>query len=58
MNYIRYWYKEICADIVESNMLSFLYNQIWEEDQIIDPITTKYRQEVANQVRQSSYGLC
>ena len=58
MNYIRYWYKEICADIVESNMLSFLYNQIWEEDQIVDPLTAKYRKEVANKVRQSSYGLC
>ena len=58
MNYIRYWYKEICADIVESNMLSFLYNQIQEEDQIVDPVPKAYRKQVANQVRQSSYGLC
>lgn len=58
MNYIRYWYKEVCADIVESNMLAFLYNQIQEEDQIEDPVPMNYRKQVANQVRQSSYGLC
>lgn len=58
MNYIRYWYKEMLADIVESNLLVYLYNQInisnyFEED----PISKTLRKSIAKEVRNSNYGL-
>ena len=56
MNYIRYWYKEMCANIIESNMLSFLYNQL-TVDTIEDNKTMAYRKRVASDVRNSNYGL-
>lgn len=58
MNYIRYWYKELIANIVDSNMLPFMYNQLYEKEQIEDAITKEYRKEVANLVRNSNYGIC
>lgn len=56
-NYIRYWYKEIMANIAESNLLVFLYNQI-TSNQIKDPISKQTRLETANLIRSSNYGLC
>lgn len=56
MNYIRYWYKEMCADIVESNMLSYLYNQI-TSDKLTDNTSKTYRKRIADEVRNSNYGL-
>lgn len=57
MNYIRYWYKEIMANITESNLLVFLYNQI-TSNKIKDPISKQTRLETANLIRNSNYGLC
>lgn len=47
MNYVRYWYKELCADIVESNLLPFLVNQIAPRKKLInDPIEKNVRLKV------------
>lgn len=58
MNYIRYWYKEMLADIVESNMLVYMYNQINPSNYFeSDPISKVLRKSVAEEVRNSNYGL-
>lgn len=59
MNYIRYWYKEMCADIVESNMLVYLTNQLLPVDVFTgDPVDKSLRKRIASEVRKSNYGLC
>lgn len=57
MNYIRYWYKEMLADIVESNMLCYLYNQLTSDQLDQDIVSKQYRQRIAEEVRDSNYGL-
>lgn len=59
-NYLRYWYKEICADICESNMCLYLINQFPVGDTIqSDGISQEHRKYVANLIRNSvGYGLC
>lgn len=55
MNFIRYWYKEICADIVQSNLLQFLISQ-FKPTKIT--IMQSWKNELAERVRKSNYGLC
>lgn len=57
MNYIRYWYKEMCADIVESNMLPFLYNQLTSSKLDSHFLSKEERKAIADDVRKSNYGL-
>lgn len=58
MNFIRYWYKELMANIVDSSMLVFMYNQLMESEQIEDVVSKSYRKKIAELVRNSNYGLC
>lgn len=57
MNFIRYWYKEMCADLTESNVLTFGLSQLLGKI-ISDPINPRRREELANRIRLSNYGLC
>lgn len=53
-NRLRYWYKEILAELAESNILEHLLSQIMEED-------IKYNKldnNLAPLIRNSNYGLC
>lgn len=56
-NFIRYWYKEIMADMVESDLLPFLVNQI-KDIGLEHHVPKEHRKLVANLVRQSNYGIC
>lgn len=53
-NRLRYWYKEILAELAESNILEHLLSQIMGED-------IKYNKldnNLAPLIRNSNYGLC
>lgn len=56
-NFIRYWYKEVMADIVESDLLPFLVNQV-KDIGLEHHVSKEQRKLVANLVRQSNYGIC
>lgn len=53
-NTVRYWYKEICGELADSEMLSFLVSQITGK-------RVKYVKKSNNlgdKIRKSSYGIC
>lgn len=52
-NVLRYWYKEILAEIVESKMLDHLLSQLFGEECIF----TKLDNNLAPLIRNSNYGL-
>lgn len=53
-NTVRYWYKEICAELAESNMLAFLVSQITGKHVTY----VKKSNDLGNKIRNSSYGIC
>ena len=53
-NTVRYWYKEICAELAESNMLAFLVSQITGKHVTY----IKKSNDLGNKIRNSSYGIC
>ena len=53
-NTVRYWYKEICAELAESNMLAFLVSQITGKRVTY----VKKSNDLGNKIRNSSYGIC
>ena len=57
VNYVRYWYKEIIADIVESDLFNFMYKQISPVK--VDRVNQNPALSVmiAAGVRNSNYGL-
>lgn len=57
MNYVRYWYKEIIADIVESDLLNFMYKQIHPKHQPALTQVNPFAKGIADLVRLSDYGL-
>lgn len=51
---MRYWYKEILAELAESKTLEYLLQQIYKNPDItFTPIG-----EVASKIRNSEYGIC
>lgn len=57
MNYVRYWYNDIIANIVDSDLLQVLLNQISPYYIELDRQLTS-RKQLAQEVRNSSYGIC
>lgn len=57
LNYIRYWYNQMVANIVDSDLLQFLLNQISPVEIELDRQLV-YRKTLADKVRKSSYGIC
>ena len=53
-NTVRYWYKEICSELAESNMLAFLVSQITGKHVTY----IKKSNDLANKIRNSNYGIC
>ena len=53
-NTVRYWYKEICSELAESNMLAFLVSQITGKRVTY----VKKSNDLGNKIRNSSYGIC
>ena len=56
-NYIRYWYKEIMAEIAESDMLYFLCRQLPNNPVSHESVNINARKQVADMIRESEYGL-
>ena len=52
-NVLRYWYKEILAEIAESTMLDHLLSQLFSEECIF----SKLDKDLAPLIRNSNYGL-
>lgn len=50
MNYVRYWYKEILADMINSHVLQDILNQLIPNPLILHH-DSKYRQELSDLVR-------
>ena len=53
-NAVRYWYKELCAEIAESDLLVFIVSQIVKQRVGY----TKLSDNLATHIRNSNYGLC
>lgn len=52
-NAVRYWYKEILAELAESNVLQYLLTELMGR-----PIQFKKYAEIADLIRNSNYALC
>lgn len=58
-NTIRYWYKEILAELAESDLLSHIFTEIAGEEVEYENVKTGYtKQEMAALIRQSEYAIC
>lgn len=56
LNYVRYWYNDILANIVDSDLLQCIVNQITlEHHELSRDIYT--RKIIADNIRKSSYGI-
>lgn len=53
-NAVRYWYKELCAELADSNILVFLVSQIVNQRVGYDKLSSSLSQYI----RESNYGLC
>lgn len=56
-NYIRYWYKEIMADLIESNCLTLITEQLLPNTFAFN-IDKQHNHKIAELVRNSNYGIC
>ena len=53
-NAVRYWYKEIMAELAESNILEFIVSQITKQQVKY----VKKSQTLAAKIRESNYSIC
>lgn len=53
-NRLRYWYKEILAELAESTVLASILSQLYQEDIVYKPID----KNLGSKIRNSNYGLC
>lgn len=53
-NAVRYWYKEIMAELAESNILEFIVSQITKNEVKY----VKKSQTLAAKIRESNYSIC
>lgn len=56
-NYVRYWFKEIMAEIAESDMLYFLCRQLPNSPITSESLDKADKKRVAGLIRESEYGL-
>lgn len=56
-NFIRYWYKELMADLIESNCLTLITEQLLPNTFSFN-IDKKHNKKIVDLVRQSNYGIC
>lgn len=57
LNYVRYWYNDMVANLVDSDVLQCLLDQISPYKVELDRQLNS-RGLLANLVRNSSYGIC
>lgn len=53
-NVVRYWYKEVMADLADSTLLQWMMNQLY---QITDGVYEKLSPNLGDQIRMSNYAL-
>lgn len=53
-NRLRYWYKEILAELAESTVLASILSQLYQEDIVYKPID----KNLGSKIRNSDYGIC
>nr|DAV68863.1 MAG TPA: RNA polymerase-like protein [Caudoviricetes sp.] len=57
LNYVRYWYNHMVANVVDSNLLQCILDQISPTKvEVYDGAYT--RKMIAKKVLESSYGIC
>lgn len=57
MNYVRYWYNDMVSNIVDSDLLQFLLDQISPYKIKIDRELLS-RKHLSKLVKESNYGIC
>ncbi len=58
-NTIRYWYKEILAELAESDLLSFIFSDISGQEEEYTNVRGGYtKTEMAALIRKSNYSIC
>lgn len=53
-NTVRYWYKELLAELAESDILQFIVSQIVKQQVVY----IKKSNQLANMIRKSNYSIC
>lgn len=54
MNHLRYWYKEILADLADSTVLDYIFSGIYGKSGTYPKLTNN----LSKKIRESSYALC
>lgn len=57
MNYVRFWYNDLLANLVDSDCLQFLLDQVSYFPLEVDP-EIRLRKQIAEEVRKADYALC
>lgn len=66
MNYVRYWYKEIMAELLEKRLLKFMLKQMPKGKELYDehfkpylePYNKNEIKELVSLIRNSNYAIC
>lgn len=59
MSYVRYWYKEVLAQMVECNVLKYMMKQLPNgKVEYARHFQRDFKPEVANLIRNSNYAIC
>ena len=57
MNYVRYWYNNVLADIAESNSLKFMMSSLPHGSKYFSKLP-KATEESVFSIRQANYAIC
>lgn len=58
-NTVRYWYKEILAELAESDLLSHIFSEISGQEEKYENVRGGYtKTEMAALIRKSNYAIC
>lgn len=56
---MRYWYKEVMAELAESDLLSHIFSEISGQEEVYENVRGGYtKTEMAALIRESEYGIC
>lgn len=58
-NHLRYWYKEVMAELAESDLLSHIFSEISGQPEEYENVRGGYtKTEMAELIRKSDYAIC
>lgn len=59
VDHMRYWYKEVLAELAESDLLSHIFSELSGEDETYENVRGGYtKTEMAELIRKSEYSIC